>query len=175
MILWYCRKKIAYFVIFIAPSLSCWFILSQFSVELVSNFSKQRFALQEMLRCVSCRLTDYFVVRSFAAIVAEIVDCVTQVGGAWREHNCFCIMTFARKVRPYTWENTIFVTKLCTQNNRCFTSQFVGLVAKAEGNFFIATTVTKCHATSLPFARHVTRCEVLCLFYDNLLNFFLMK
>lgn len=109
---------------------------SSFPELLVQISRKQRFALQEMLRCVSCRLTDYFVVRSFAAIVAEIVDCVTQVGGAWREHNCFCIMTFARKVRPYTWENTIFVTKLCTQNNRCFTSQFVGLVAKAEGFFF---------------------------------------
>ena len=80
---------------------------------------------------------------TFCVIVChcEMVCCnrcrnyVTQMEGAWRERNCFCIVKFAGKVRPYACENTTFVTELCTQNKVCFASVFLELVAKAEGNF----------------------------------------
>ena len=54
---------------------------SSFPEVLVHSFAISH-CKKHALRCVSCRLTGYFVVRCFAAIVAEIIDYVTQVGGA---------------------------------------------------------------------------------------------
>lgn len=93
------------------------------------------------LRCVTSRSTDKFVVRWFAAIVAESVHYVTHVPVAWRERYCFCTVKIAEKVIPYAWENAIFITERCTRNKRCFTS--LRLEHIKQKGIFTATTVAK--------------------------------